>query len=83
MEVYVQHAPGDGIRISVLDRGPGAPEDQLDTVLQPFLRLGHSQSRYAGGTGLGLAIAQQLVGVLSECSDFTIDLEGDCARKPL
>ncbi|QJP13613.1 HAMP domain-containing protein [Starkeya sp. ORNL1] len=51
---------GEGVRISVLDRGPGIPEDQLEAVMQPFFRLEHSRSRNTGGTGLGLAIAQQL-----------------------
>lgn len=51
---------GEGMRISVLDRGPGIPEDQLEAVMQPFFRLEHSRSRDTGGTGLGLAIAQQL-----------------------
>lgn len=51
---------GEGVLISVLDRGPGIPDDQLEAVLQPFFRLEHSRSRDTGGTGLGLAIAQQL-----------------------
>jgi signal transduction histidine kinase len=49
-----------GISISILDRGPGIPEDQLEAVLQPFYRLERSRSRETGGAGLGLAIAQQL-----------------------
>ncbi len=48
------------VRIRVLDRGPGIPEDQLDAVLQPFYRLEQSRSRDTGGIGLGLAIAHQL-----------------------
>jgi len=48
------------ISISVLDRGPGIPEQELDAVLQPFYRLEASRNRDTGGTGLGLAIAQQL-----------------------
>jgi signal transduction histidine kinase len=51
---------GEGVLISVLDRGPGIPDDQLEAVLQPFFRLEHSRSRDTGGTGLGLAIAHQL-----------------------
>lgn len=51
---------GEGVLITVLDRGPGIPEDQLEAVMQPFFRLEHSRSRDTGGTGLGLAIAQQL-----------------------
>ncbi len=46
--------------ISVSDRGPGIPEDQLQAVLAPFHRLESSRNRDTGGTGLGLAIAVQL-----------------------
>lgn len=46
--------------ISVLDRGPGIPEDMLEAAMQPFFRLEQSRNRETGGTGLGLAIAQQL-----------------------
>ncbi|MCU7371893.1 ATP-binding protein [Paucibacter sp. O1-1] len=51
---------GTGIEITVADRGPGIPEDQLAAVLQPFHRLEGSRNRGSGGTGLGLAIAEQL-----------------------
>lgn len=54
------HRTDSGIAISVLDRGPGIPEDQLEAALQPFYRLERSRSRETGGAGLGLAIAQQL-----------------------
>lgn len=50
----------DAVLIDVMDRGPGIPDDKLDTVLQPFVRLEGSRSRETGGTGLGLAIAHQL-----------------------
>ncbi|KAF7963480.1 ATPase [Cupriavidus sp. UYMU48A] len=50
----------DAVVIEVLDRGAGIPEDKLESVLQPFVRLENSRSRETGGTGLGLAIAQQL-----------------------
>ena len=46
--------------ISISDRGPGIPEDQLQAVLAPFHRLESSRNRDTGGTGLGLAIAVQL-----------------------
>ena len=52
------------ISITVLDRGPGIPEGELDAVLQPFFRLENSRSRATGGTGLGLAIARQLAETL-------------------
>ncbi|RBA23741.1 sensor histidine kinase [Herminiimonas fonticola] len=46
--------------ILVLDNGPGIPEDELETVFQPFYRVETSRNRDTGGTGLGLAIAKQL-----------------------
>lgn len=49
-----------GVRIGVLDRGPGIPPDQLDIVFRPFQRLEGSRSPSTGGFGLGLAIVQQL-----------------------
>lgn len=51
---------GDVVTIQVMDRGSGIPEDKLEAVLQPFVRLENSRSRETGGTGLGLAIAHQL-----------------------
>jgi two-component system osmolarity sensor histidine kinase EnvZ len=46
--------------IRVLDRGPGIPESELETVFQPFYRLEDSRARDTGGSGLGLAIVRQL-----------------------
>lgn len=59
-EIEVGNEDGGAISISVLDRGPGIPEQELETVLQPFYRLEESRNRDTGGAGLGLAIAQQL-----------------------
>lgn len=50
----------DVVIIAVMDRGGGIPEDKLEAVLQPFVRLEASRNRETGGTGLGLAIAHQL-----------------------
>jgi len=50
----------DAISISVLDRGPGIAQDQLEAVFLPFHRLETSRSKATGGSGLGLAIARQL-----------------------
>jgi signal transduction histidine kinase len=47
--------------ITIADLGPGLPEDQLDKVFEPFVRLEGSRSRETGGVGLGLAIAQTIV----------------------
>ncbi|MCU0869772.1 MAG: ATP-binding protein [Burkholderiales bacterium] len=45
--------------LTVLDRGPGIPEDALERVMQPFTRLETARSD-AGGSGLGLAIVDRV-----------------------
>jgi signal transduction histidine kinase len=50
--------------ITVLDRGPGIAEAELQNVLKPFYRLEESRNRDTGGSGLGLAIALQLATAL-------------------
>ena len=49
------------IRVVVEDEGPGIPEDELERVFEPFVRLEASRSRDTGGSGLGLAIARGIV----------------------
>jgi len=60
VEIHIQPAAAGYVSISVLDRGPGIPQDQLGAVLQPFYRVENSRNRETGGSGLGLAIVQQL-----------------------
>jgi len=48
------------LRISVRDRGPGVPEEQLERVFEPYYRLEGSRNRASGGTGLGLSIARNI-----------------------
>ncbi|WP_025660041.1 HAMP domain-containing sensor histidine kinase [Rhizobium sp. IBUN] len=63
-EIEVKRRSDEGIVISVLDHGPGIPDDQLEAVLKPFFRLEQSRNRDTGGTGLGLAIAVQLAAAI-------------------
>jgi signal transduction histidine kinase len=60
-EVSASRDDSGSLRIVVADRGPGIPEPELESVLQPFYRLENSRNRDTGGAGLGLAIAAQLV----------------------
>ncbi|MFK5914852.1 MAG: ATP-binding protein [Woeseiaceae bacterium] len=46
--------------ITILDRGPGIPEEERETVFRPFYRLERSRNIMTGGSGLGLAIVRQL-----------------------
>jgi len=49
--------------VRIRDGGPGIPDESLQEVLRPFVRLDASRSRDTGGTGLGLAIAVNLLKV--------------------
>jgi signal transduction histidine kinase len=59
-EVSARRNGQGALCITVSDRGPGIPDEELEQVLQPFYRLEASRSRDTGGAGLGLAIAAQL-----------------------
>lgn len=63
-EIGVERRGEGDLAITVLDRGPGIPEDMLEAAMQPFFRLEQSRNRETGGTGLGLAIAQQLAAAI-------------------
>jgi signal transduction histidine kinase len=44
--------------VDIADNGPGIPDDKLDAVMEPFVRLETSRNRESGGVGLGLTIAK-------------------------
>lgn len=45
--------------LEVRDHGPGIPEDKIDFVCEPFIRLDSSRNKATGGVGLGLSIARE------------------------
>ena len=47
--------------ITIADKGPGLPADQLEAVFEPFVRIEASRNRDTGGVGLGLAIARTII----------------------
>lgn len=49
------------ILISVADHGPGIPEDQIQDLMQPFVR--GNAARTVQGSGLGLAIVKRIVDI--------------------
>ena len=48
------------VRISVVDRGPGVPEDELQLIFEPFFRSTRTQKN-TYGYGLGLTIARRII----------------------
>ena len=58
-EVEIETARTEnGVRLSVLDRGPGIPPVDAERMLQPFTRL--NSARSTSGSGLGLAIVDRI-----------------------
>lgn len=47
------------LKLFVLDKGPGVPEQELDRIFVPFFRSGTTAN--ADGHGLGLAIARRVI----------------------
>lgn len=59
--VRAERQDTDTILITVDDNGPGIPEDQMEDVFKPFVRVDKSRNATTGGVGLGLSIAQDIV----------------------
>ena len=51
----------DRIQITVADHGEGIPEDQIEELMQPFVR--GNAARTIQGSGLGLAIVKRIVDI--------------------
>jgi len=50
----------EGVELSVRDRGPGVPADQLSRIFEAFYRGGDELTRTTKGTGIGLALVRGL-----------------------
>ena len=66
----------DGVRLEVVDEGPGIAADEQARVFERFWRADESRSRASGGSGLGLAIVRRIV----ELHDGTVSVESAPGR---
>lgn len=67
---------GGRIRISVVDSGPGIPEEFRESIFSKFAQADSSDTREKGGTGLGLAISKAIV----EQHGGTIGFDTECGK---
>lgn len=70
VELCWQRVPEDRVRIEVVDRGPGIPEEECKRVFERFVRAPDSLTN-ASGLGLGLYI----VGKILESHGQTVELK--------
>lgn len=75
---------GDEVTISVLDRGPGVPEEFRERIFERFYQVDPSRSG-GEGTGLGLAICKHIVEahggrIWVETNPDTKDGKGGCFK---
>jgi two-component system, OmpR family, sensor histidine kinase KdpD len=50
-----------GVRVDVVDHGPGVPAELADRVFEPFYRRPTDAARSVPGTGLGLAVSRGII----------------------
>jgi two-component system OmpR family sensor kinase len=60
IRLEVTRAPPEGIRIAIIDDGPGIPPEEIDRIFERFHRTSASRSAANGGAGLGLAIVRAI-----------------------
>ncbi|KAF1047453.1 MAG: Sensor histidine kinase CpxA [Herbaspirillum frisingense] len=48
------------LHLSILDRGPGVPEDEMNSIFELFFRSSRTKSN-SSGHGLGLSIARRII----------------------
>lgn len=60
VEIKLEEAGKDWLKILVQDQGPGIPEAETELIFEKFVQSSRHHD-HAGGTGLGLAICREIV----------------------
>ena len=64
-------ATDDWVHVCVTDSGRGIPEDKLEEIFEPFVRIESGFARSTEGAGLGLAISRSLSRAMG--GDLTVE----------
>ena len=67
----------DLVAITVLDDGPGVPDNREQAIFEPYER-GHVQSTQPGSVGLGLAVSRELARMMG--GDLTFERRDSTSR---
>ncbi|MBY0562665.1 MAG: response regulator [Hyphomonadaceae bacterium] len=60
----VASRPGERVRFTVRDTGPGVPPDKQSLIFEEFTQADANIARRHGGTGLGLAVVRKLAAAM-------------------
>ena len=87
----LEKKPSNHYKFSVIDTGPGIPQEDHASILEPFKQS--DSGRFKGGTGLGLSLSKELVGLMGgelslesqegKGSSFFFTLELPPAKSPV
>lgn len=60
IEIGLSSDAGGATVVSIRDRGPGLPDDELESIFSPFYRSAGTKGR-APGVGIGLTVCKRLI----------------------
>lgn len=61
IDIHVETKGTGSLDLRIIDRGPGIPNEEIERIMEPFVRLEDSLTSRVEGSGLGLAIAKSLI----------------------
>ena len=74
VEVLTKHRADGGFRVSVVDHGPGIPEDFQARIFEKFAQADGSSTRSTPGTGLGLNITKSIMEAFNGSISFDTEI---------